>query len=146
MKKWILFGFVLALLFMGSVWLVSNLIIGMNIDKPVKIKIDGSVPLTAAIDSAIGIKLLDELHTKIKVTDPLEINLNETLDVPLKMNLTVPLNTDVFMDQTLHLQFDLPVDIQLDQTEMPLQNLKIPFNKKLHINDSLAVDFSIPLD
>ena len=62
------------------------------------------------------------------------------------MELTVPLNTEIFMDQILDLEFDLPVDILLDQYEMPLKNLKIPFNQKLMINDSMNLDFSIPLE
>ncbi len=146
MKK---YGIAIGLVMLGiiiGILLIRQLEFMMNVNKPMNIAINGKVPLNASVDSTIGIKLLSDLKTRISIEDALSIDMNEVIDVPLKMTLTVPLNTDVFMDQVLDLKFDLPVDINLDQSEIGLNNLVIPFNKKLRIHDSLAVDFSIPLD
>lgn len=146
MKKYAIGGGILLALIIGTTVFVTKMMIQLQIDKAVQIHINEKVPLEAQLDSSIWIALMNDLQTKINVNDELKIRLNETFEVPLKMNLLVPLNTEVFMDQVLDLKFDLPVDINLDQTEMPLNDLVIPFNQKLMINDSLAVDFSIPLD
>lgn len=146
MKKYLIGGGILLALIIGITVFITKSMIQMQIDRAVQIHIKDRVPLEAQIDSTILIALMNDLHTQIKVNDELKIRLNETFDVPLKMDLMVPLNTEVFMDQVLDLKFDLPVDINLDETEMPLKDLVIPFEKKLKIDDSLAVDFSIPLD
>ena len=146
MKKFIIAGLILLVLVAGVTFFITKTMMQLQIDKAIQIHIKDKVPLEAQLDSSIWISLINDLQTKIKVNDELKIRLNENFDVPLKMNLKVPLNTEVFMDQVLDLKFDLPVDINLDQTEMPLKDLVIPFNKKLMIRDSLAVDFSIPLD
>lgn len=118
----------------------------IEVDKAIQIHIKESVPLEAQIDSTVLIRLINDLETQIRINDDLKISLNEKFDVPLEMELLVPLNTEVFMDQVLELNFDLPVDIVLDQSEMPLNDLVIPFNQKMKIVDSLDVNFSIPLD
>jgi len=120
--------------------------LAMMIAPDQKIWVTEKVPLQADIDSPVTIRILDPLYTMIKVLDPLKIRLNESFDVPLIMNLLVPLNTEFYMNDTLDLAFDLPVDILLTQAEMPLNGLVVPFNQRLFIDDSLAVDFSIPMD
>lgn len=147
MKRYAIWGIiVLILLVAGVTFLVTRMVMQIEIDKAIQIHIKDKIPLEARIDSTILIALMNELQTKIKINDDLRIKLDEKFDVPLQMELLVPLNTEIFMDQILDLEFDLPVDIMLDQTEMPLQNLVIPFNQRMMITDSLAVDFSIPLE
>lgn len=147
MKKYLIGGGILVLAAIaGLIFFFTKMAVQMQVDKAVQIHINDKVPLEASIDSNVIIALINDLQTQIKVNDKLKIKLDEEFNVPLKMDLTVPLNTEVYMDQVLDLKFDLPVDINLDQTEMPLKNLVIPFNKKLHINDSLAVDIVIPLE
>ncbi len=147
MKKTPIVALVLLLLFVaGTTFFLTKTMMQIEIDKAVQIHIKDKVPLDVQIDSTIFIALLNDLQTKITVNDELKIRLDEKFEVPLKMELVVPLNTEIFMDQILDLEFDLPVDILLDQTEMPLKNLVIPFNQKLMIRDSMDLDFSIPLD
>lgn len=129
-------------------WLLKPLTwfkMGMQLDPNQKIWVTEEVPLSAGIDDPVSIRILNPMYTTIRVLDPLRINLSETFEVPLVMEILVPFDTKFFMDDTLELEFDLPVDLLLTQSEMPLENLIIPFNQKLFIDDSLAVDFSIPM-
>lgn len=145
-KAGIIAGIVLAVLLL--LWLIKPLTwfkLGMTLDPDQQIWVTKEVPLSASVDEPVNIRILNPLLTTIRVLDPLRINLAETFDVPLIMELLVPFDTEFFMNDTLDLEFDLPVDLMLTQKEMPLNNLVIPFNQKLYIDDSLAVDFSIPM-
>ncbi|MBX7225928.1 MAG: hypothetical protein K1X55_07845 [Chitinophagales bacterium] len=118
----------------------------MKLEDNLGIYVNNKIPLKAEVTENPTISILDDLNTTIDVTDRLTIDLNDVIDVPLRMNLRVPLNTELLMNDILDLEFDLPVDISLDQTEMPLNGLVIPFNQKLMINDSIPLDVVIPMD
>ncbi len=94
--------------------------------------------LSAKVQEGMKIRMMEDLMTHITITDSMEI--------PLSLNVEVPLNTEIFMKDTLHVKFDLPVDIVLNDQELQLRNLEIPFNERLYIDDELELNIVIPLD
>lgn len=139
-------GIILGILIAVILFMIQQILVTLHINDHVKINVMKDVPLKASITENVGIRIEDPLLTDIRVTEPLEILFNEVLSVPLKMDIPVRLSSSFMVDDTLDLEFDIPLNLLLGENEMPLRNLTIPFNKKLRIQDSLAVDFSIPLD
>lgn len=142
----LLAGIVLGLIIAFILFMVHKILVTLHIDDTVKIQVTKDIALNAQIDDQVGIKIEDALKTDIHVLEPLEILFDEILTVPLKMDIPVRLSSSFMVEDTLDLEFDIPLDLLLSEKDMPLRNLTIPFNKKLRIRDSLDVDFSIPLE
>ena len=121
-------------------------LIKMTISEQIGINITNEIPLVAKINQQVVIEMRDELKGTIHVEDEMVIALDEMIEVPLELNIPVSLDTEVFMDEILHLKFDLPLNVSLSPEELGLHGLKIPFNEALFIDDELAVDFTVEMD
>ena len=121
--------------------------IAISIDfKKQSLPVATEVAFTAEVQEQIRIIMMEDLETFIRINDSLSIALNKTIELPLNLSLIVPIDNEFHVQETLTLEFDLPLSFVLSDSIATVEYMEVPFNQSLFINDSLEIDIVVPVN
>ncbi len=143
-------AFVLLLIFLvgllTGLFLINHLVIGLNLNQEVEVVLEGLVPFSTQIEKQVDVEVQEQLQANVVIAENLTIPLKETFDIPLDMIIKVPIAADMFVDQMIHLEVNVPVNTTLTEKELKLEGLQVPLDTDVYIDDEIDLDLVVPLD
>ena len=110
-RLWIVGGGVLLLAIVA--WLaldpLSHLLLSIDLDQDVQVKLEGRVPFHTVLRKTVDVKIDKQVEAAVKIDKRLSIPLDEKIDVPLDVTLDVPIDSDVFVDQVIDVAVEVPI-------------------------------------
>lgn len=125
---------------------LSHVSLYIDLGDQVRVSFKGSVPFRTTIEKPVQVAIDEQVEAGVFLDKTLRVPLKENLDIPLNIGLDVPIDSDLFVDQTIALSLNVPVETVLTQREIDLSRLEIPLNTEVFIDDVLDLDFTVPLD
>lgn len=133
------------ILILCSAYFLRRYEIVLRVRDEVPIEIREPLAVKTHIDQQLDVTIPDHARAVVSL-GPMEIPIDETLEVPLALSLQVPIDSEVKVDQPIAVRATIPVHYVLTEKELDLSNLVVPIDSRVLIDDVIEVNTTIPID
>lgn len=89
------------------------------------------------------IPIYGKLAVKAKLTEELEVLLDQVVKVPIELELDLPIHTKIRVKDTIHTKISVPIEINIDQETMDLSQMTVVVDDDFLIHDTVRVESKI---
>jgi hypothetical protein len=91
-------------------------------------------------------RILQKFELSTRIEYPADVEIRHQLKVPIKEHLTLPVSASVRLDTVVHSKVEVPLELDLKETDLMIDTMSIAVDQKVMIQDEIELDVKELLD